>query len=58
LRTAVDQLARNARALVFTVQGVHYWLRRLDEAEFCALHRRSLAVEDDYWFLIQLSQSA
>lgn len=58
LRAAIDKLARNTRALTITVNKVEHRLMRLDEAEFRALLGRSLAIEEDYWFLIQLVYSA
>lgn len=54
LRSAIDQLARSASALSITVNKINYRLHRLQEGEFRALLSRSLAIEDDYWFLIQL----
>src|SRR5262245_56929539 len=53
LKEGVDQLEKQARAIVLTVAGQVYRLTRLGDYEFSDLRRQSIAIEEDLGFSLQ-----
>jgi hypothetical protein len=48
----IERLEKLSRAIIISRQGVTYLLVRLNDAEYGELHRRSLAIKEDFLFEI------